>query len=214
MSLKLLIQRLFLTLSLLLCAPAVLASKYNMTPGVTPISREIYDLHMIIFWICVGIGVLVFGVMFYALIMHRKSKGVKPAKFHEHPMLELVWAIIPFVILVAMAIPATKVLMHMEDSAEADVTIKITGYQWKWNYEYLDEGIKFFSNLATSNDEIHNKVKKRKWYLLEVDNPLVIPINKKVRFLITSNDVIHSWWVPALGVKKDAVPGFIHEVWA
>lgn len=188
--------------------------QYNMLPGVTPISREIYGLHMTIFWICVVIGVLVFGIMFYAIFKHRKSKGAVAANFHEHAQVEFLWAFIPFVILVAMAIPATKVLMRMEDSSAAVVNIKITGYQWRWKYEYLDKGISFFSNLSTSQEQIDGKVGKGEWYLLEVDKPLVLPIHKKVRFLVTSNDVVHSWWVPALGVKRDAVPGYIHEAWA
>lgn len=196
------------------CFSAFAERVYNMPKGVTPISQSIYDLHMLIFWICVAIGVVVFSVMFYALFKHRKSKGAVAAKFHEHPVLEAVWAIIPLFILVAMAIPATRVILDMEDSSEADVTVKITGYQWKWKYDYLDEGISFFSNLTTTQDERMGKVPKKKWYLLEVDKPLVLPVNKKVRFLITSNDVIHSWWVPDFGVKKDGIPGFIHESWA
>jgi len=199
---------------LLLVSSETAASKYNMTRGVTPLSHAMYSLHMIVFWICVGIGVVVFGVLFYSLYAHRKSKGHKAAEFHEHPVLEILWAVIPLVILVVMAIPATKVVLDLEDSSKADITIKITGFQWKWKYEYLDQGIQYFSNLSTPQAQIHNKEKKGKWYLLEVDHPLVLPINKKIRFLITSNDVIHSWWVPDLGVKKDAVPGFIHEAWA
>jgi len=190
------------------------ASKYNMPIGVTPISRDIYDLHMTIFWICVAIGVAVFSVMFYALISHRKSRHAKPADFHESTKIEILWAIIPFIILVIMAIPATKVLMRMEDESHADINIKITGYQWKWKYDYLDEGIGFFSNLSTPREQIENKAPKNKWYLLEVDHPLVLPIHKKIRFLVTSNDVLHAWWVPELGIKRDAVPGFIHESWA
>jgi len=188
--------------------------QYNMLPGVTPISREIYGLHMTIFWICVVIGILVFSIMFYAIFKHRKSKGAVAANFHEHVQVEFLWAFIPFVILVVMAIPATKVLMRMEDSSAAVVNIKITGYQWRWKYEYLDKGISFFSNLSTSQEQIDGKVGKGEWYLLEVDKPLVLPIHKKVRFLVTSNDVVHSWWVPALGVKRDAIPGYIHEAWA
>jgi cytochrome c oxidase subunit 2 len=188
--------------------------QYNMLPGVTPISREIYGLHMTIFWICVVIAILVFSVMFYAIFKHRKSKGAVAANFHEHAQVEFLWAFIPFVILVLMAIPATKVLMRMEDSSAAVVNIKITGYQWRWKYEYLDKGISFFSNLSTSQEQIDGKVGKGEWYLLEVDKPLVLPIHKKVRFLVTSNDVVHSWWVPALGVKRDAIPGYIHEAWA
>lgn len=189
-------------------------SKYNMPVGVTPISHDVYWLHMTVFWICVAIGVLVFGVLIYSLIMHRKSRGVKPAEFHEHPGLEIAWAIIPFLILVAMAIPATTVLMRMVDTRDSDVTIKITGYQWKWRYEYLDQGINFFSNIATTQDQIHNLAEKTPTYLLEVDKPLVLPTHRKIRFLVTANDVIHSWWVPALGMKTDAIPGFIHDSWA
>jgi cytochrome c oxidase subunit 2 len=201
--------------AILLGPTCVLASpQFNMSPGVTPISRDIYELHMTIFWICVVIGIIVFGVMFYSLIRHRKSLGVKPATFHENPKLEIFWAIVPLLILVVMAFPATKVLMEMENFEDSDVNIKITGYQWKWKYDYLDEGLNFFSNLATPLDQIHNKAPKDQWYLLEVDKPLVVPIHKKIRFLVTSNDVIHSWWVPTLGVKRDAIPGFIHESWA
>lgn len=186
----------------------------NMPVGVTPISQDIYQLHMTIFWICVAIGVVVFGVMFYALVMHRKSRGVKPATFHGNVRIEILWAVIPFLILVIMAIPATTVLIRMEDTSKADVNIKVTGHQWKWQYEYLDEGISFYSTLATPIDQIKNKVPKNQWYLLEVDKPLVVPIHKKIRFLVTANDVIHAWWVPELGIKRDAIPGFIHEAWA
>lgn len=186
---------------------------FNLTAGVTPVSRDIYDLHMTIFWICMGIGVLVFGVLIYTLIKHRKSKGHKPADFHSSTFVELLWSAIPFAILVAMAIPATIVLIRMDNDAKADINIKIVGYQWKWKYEYLDQGVQFFSNLSTPQAQIEGKQPKNKWYLLEVDNPLVVPIHKKIRFLVTSNDVIHSWWVPALGVKRDAIPGFIHEAW-
>lgn len=193
---------------------ALAESKYNMPVGVTPLSRQIYDLHMTIFWVCVAIGVLVFGVMIYSLIMHRKSRGVVAAKFHEHPWVEVIWAVIPFLILIGMAVPATKVLMAMDDTAAAELTIKITGYQWKWRYEYLDQGISFFSNLKTSPAEIRNEVAKNPHYLLDVDNPLIVPTNQKIRFLVTASDVIHSWWVPQLGIKRDGVPGFINESWA
>lgn len=186
----------------------------NMSPGVTPVSRDIYYLHMTILWICVIIGAIVFGIMFYSLIRHRKSLGRKPATFHENTFLEIFWAVIPFLILVVMAVPATKIVINMEDDSDADINIKITGYQWKWRYEYLDEGLNYFSNLATTQDQIQGKAPKSQWYLLEVDKPLVVPIHKKIRFLVTSNDVIHSWWVPLLGVKRDAIPGFIHESWA
>lgn len=187
----------------------------NMREGVTPVSREIYHLHMTIFWVCCAIAAVVFSVLIYAIIFHRKSRGAKASEFHEHTSLEILWAVIPFVILVIMAIPATRVLIAMEDTSAADVTLKITGYQWKWRYDYLDEGFGFFSNLATPQSQIQNpNAKKDRWYLLEVDNPVVLPINKKIRFLVTANDVIHSWWVPELGVKRDAIPGFIHEAWA
>ena len=189
-------------------------SNYNLPKGVTSISQDIYHLHMTIFWICVGIAVLVFSVMFYSLLMHRKSRGVTAAQFHEHPVVEFVWALIPLLILIAMAIPATKVLMRMDDTAEAQVNIKITGYQWKWKYDYLDEDISFFSHLTTPIEQIHNKQPKGEHYLLEVDHPLVVPIKQKIRFLVTANDVLHSWWVPQLGIKRDAVPGFINEAWA
>ncbi|MBS0359263.1 MAG: cytochrome c oxidase subunit II [Proteobacteria bacterium] len=203
------------TLILFFFSPLVLAEMaLNMPRGVTPISKDIYDLHMVIFWICVAIGVGVFSVMIYSLMYHRKSKGAVPAAFHEHMSLEILWAVIPFVILVVMAIPATKVLIDMHDTDDAAVTIKIVGHQWKWEYQYLDQGVQFYSNLSTPFDQIHNNVKKDPHYLLQVDNPVVVPVHKKVRFLVTSADVVHSWWVPELGIKRDAIPGFIHEAWA
>lgn len=186
----------------------------NMTPGVSPISRDIYHLHMTIFYICVLIGLIVFSILIYALIHHRQSRNPRPERFHSKLSVELIWAIIPLGILVLVAIPATLVLKSMSNTAKADINIKIVGYQWKWKYEYLKEDIQFFSNLSTPRAQIEGKEKKGKWYLLEVDHPLVLPIHKKIRFLVTSNDVIHSWWVPALGVKRDAIPGFIHEAWA
>ncbi len=186
----------------------------NMYRGVTPISHEMYRLHMIAIAVCIVIGVIVFGVMFYSLIYHRKSKGYQAARFEQHTRLELVWTLIPFLILVALAFPATRTLVHMEDTAHADLTIKVVGYQWKWQYEYLDQGIQFFSVLSTPYAQIHNQEPKGEWYLLEVDKPLVVPVHKKIRFLVTSNDVIHSWWVPELGIKRDAIPGFMHESWA
>jgi cytochrome c oxidase subunit 2 len=185
----------------------------NLTPGVSPISRDVYELHMTVFWICVVIGILVFGVMFYAMIYHRKSRGAKPAKFHSHPVLEVTWTIVPVIILVVMAIPATKALFNMNNEDEPELTVKITGYQWKWHYEYMEDGVKFFSNLSTPQEQLHNLAPKGPNYLREVDHPLVLPIHKKVRFLITSNDVNHAWWVPALGVKRDAISGFINEAW-
>lgn len=186
----------------------------NMYKGVTPLSKDMYDLHMICMIVCALIGVVVFSVMIYSIIHHRKSKGYSPASFHHNTRLEIVWSVIPFLILVGLAVPATKILMRMDNSADSDVTIKVVGSQWKWQYQYLDQGISFFSNISTPYAQIQNKKKKGQWYLLEVDKPLVVPVNKKIRFLVTSTDVIHSWWVPELGVKRDAIPGFMHESWA
>jgi cytochrome c oxidase subunit II len=186
----------------------------NMHRGVTPISHAIYDLHMIAIVICAIIGVVVFGLMTYSLIHHRKSKGYIPATFHDNFHLEVVWSIIPFLILIGLAIPATKVLIKTADTGNSDVTVKVVGSQWKWQYQYLDQGISFFSNLATPYAQIRNQQEKGKWYLLEVDKPLVLPINKKIRFLVTANDVVHSWWVPEFGIKRDAFPGFMYESWA
>lgn len=186
----------------------------NMYKGVTPISKDMYDLHMIGMIVCTVIGILVFGVMIYSLIHHRKSKGYQPATFHDNPRLEIVWSVIPFLILVGLAVPATKILMRMDDTRDSTLTIKVTGSQWKWQYQYLDQGISFFSNLSTPYSQIRNKEKKGQWYLLEVDKPLVLPVNQKIRFLVTSSDVVHSWWVPELGIKRDAMPGFMYEAWA
>ncbi|HHF7366318.1 TPA: cytochrome c oxidase subunit II [Legionella bozemanae] len=186
----------------------------NMYRGVTPISKDAYYLHMVCMAVCAIIGVVVFGVMIYSMIHHRKSKGYKAASFHDNPRLEVVWSIIPFLILVGLAIPATRVLIRMDDTKQSELTIKVVGYQWRWQYEYLDQGISFFSTLSTPFAQIQNKQKKNEWYLLEVDKPLVVPVNKKIRFLVTSNDVVHSWWVPELGIKRDAIPGFMYEAWA
>jgi len=187
--------------------------KLNLRQGVTSISQEAYDLHMLILWICVAIGVVVFGAMFISIIKHRKSKGAKPATFHESTSVEIIWTIVPFLILIGMAIPATKALIAMEDTSNSDLSIKVTGYQWKWGYDYLDEGVSFISTLTTPKEQILNQQDKGENYLLEVDNPVVVPINKKVRLLITANDVLHAWWVPDLGMKKDAIPGFVNEMW-
>ena len=186
----------------------------NFQKPVTAIAHEVYNLHMLIMLVCVGIGVVVFGAMFWSIVMHRKSRGHKAATFHESTTIEIVWTAIPFLILVGMAIPSTAALIKMEDTKNADLVIKVTGYQWKWKYEYLEQDVSFFSNLSTPRDQIDNKAAKGKDYLLEVDNELLIPTGKKVRFLLTANDVLHAWWVPQLGVKKDAIPGFINEVWA
>ena len=185
----------------------------NMPAGVTDISQSVFDMHMLALWLVTIIGVLVFVAMFYSIFAHRKSRGVQPASFHESTTVEAVWTVIPFIILVALAVPATKTLIEMEDTSDYDLTVKITGYQWLWHYEYLDQGLDFYSVLKTPRDQINNQEQKNANYLLEVDKELVLPVGKKVRFLITANDVIHSWWVPDLAVKKDAVPGFINEAW-
>lgn len=185
----------------------------NMTQGATAVSQRVYDLHMTIFYICCAIGVIVFGAMFWSIVRHRKSRGVEPAQFHESTKIELIWTAIPVLILIGMAVPATSTLLEMEDASAADITIQVTGSQWKWHYKYLEYPVEFYSLLATSKDQISGKVAKRDNYLLEVDKPLVIPAGRKVRFLTTSDDVIHSWWVPAFAVKKDANPGFINESW-
>jgi cytochrome c oxidase subunit 2 len=185
----------------------------NLTQGVSQISHDVYELHMLVFWICVAIGVVVFGAMLYSIIHHRKSKGAKPAEFHSHPVLEVTWTIVPALILILMAVPASKVLMNMNNDDKDDITIKVTGYQWKWHYTYLEDNISFFSNLSTPPAQMQNKEPKGPNYLREVDHPLVIPVHKKIRFLITSNDVNHAWWVPDFAVKRDAISGFINEAW-
>ena len=195
---------------------AAAQNQVNMSPGVTEIGADIFELHMLIMWICVVIGVAVFAVMFYSIYAHRKSKGHQASQFHESTKVEVAWTVVPFLILIAMAVPATSTLLEVYDNDEAELDILITGYQWKWKYEYLVESgepVAFFSNLATSQEEIYNTDKKGDNYLLEVDEPLVIPTNTKVRFLVTANDVIHSWWVPEIAVKRDAIPGFINEAW-
>ncbi|TRW96472.1 cytochrome c oxidase subunit II [Candidatus Methylobacter oryzae] len=190
----------------------------NLMRGVTKVSNDLYDLHMLILWVCVFIGIGVFGTMFYSIYHHRKSKGHKAEQFHENTAVEIAWTIIPTLILIGMAIPATKAMIELDNVQESDMSIKVTGHQWKWEYEYLDNGIHFFSNL----DEGSNKVRQVGSgldprsvpnYLLNVDKPLVIPTKKKIRFVFTSADVIHSWWVPDLGWKKDTNPGFINESW-
>ncbi len=197
----------------------------NMVQGVTDISQKTYDLHMNILYICCVIGLVVFGAMFWSIFHHRKSKGAKPATFHESHTVEIIWTAIPFVILIAMAVPATGVLLEIEDNSKSDLTIQVTGSQWKWHYKYFDHDLEYYSVLATPRAQYENyngifnsnaskPLPKGENYLSEVDRPLVIPINKKVRFLVTSDDVIHSWWVPDFAVKQDANPGFINEAWA
>lgn len=190
----------------------------NLTQGVTETSQRVYDLHMTILYIVTVIGIAVFGVMCWSIFHHRKSRGAVAAKFHHSTAAEITWTVIPILILVAMAIPATKTLIFMEDTGDAEMTVKVTGYQWKWKYDYLDEGISFFSAL----DEQSNKARQRdsdidphsvENYLLEVDNYVVLPIDTKIRILTTAADVIHAWWVPELGWKRDAIPGFINDNW-
>jgi cytochrome c oxidase subunit 2 len=207
-------------LSALMTAPVFAESKdqieqyqLNMTRGATDISAGVYDMHMLMFFICVLIGAGVFIAMFISMYFHRKSRGAKPANFHENVKVEIAWTVIPFVILVFMAVPAMNLLIDMEDASEPDVSILVTGSQWKWHYKYMDNDVEYFSKLATQADQISGKLPKGKNYLLEVDRPLVIPTGQKVRFLITSDDVIHSWWVPDFGFKQDANPGFINDAW-
>ena len=216
------IGRTLLTLMASLLSPALLAAwDLNMREGITEISRQTYDLHMIIFWICVVIGVVVYGVLIYSMFAYRKSKGAVPAKFHHNTTAEIIWTVIPFIILIAMAIPSTKVLTQVYDTKDSTMDIMITGYQWRWQYKYMNNNgpeVAYFSNLATPREQIDNYAgnvvaDKGEHYLLEVDQPLVIPANKKVRFLLTASDVIHSWWMPDFGVKKDAIPGFVNESW-
>ncbi|MBT3548980.1 MAG: cytochrome c oxidase subunit II [Gammaproteobacteria bacterium] len=190
----------------------------NMPRGVTPTSEVAYDLHMLIFYITVVIGILVFSAMLYSIIYHRKSLGHEPAKFHESTKVEIIWTVIPFIILVGMAIPATKALIMMEDTRDSEITVKVTGYQWMWQYEYLEDDVSFFSKIDNESNVARRlgsnvDVKKVKNYLRNVDNAVVLPTNTKVRILLTANDVIHAWWVPELGGKKDAIPGFVNELW-
>jgi cytochrome c oxidase subunit 2 len=189
----------------------------NTTPGVTAVGHKIFDLHMLVFWVCVAIGVATFTVMFYSIYAHRKSRGAKASHFHESTKLEIAWTVVPFLILIVMAVPATSTLIDIYDTEDAELDVIVTGYQWRWKYEYIDpngENVSFFSNMSTTQSEIHGQEPKGENYLIEVDNPLVLPVGKKVRFLITANDVLHAWWVPELAVKKDAIPGFINESWA
>ena len=205
--------------TLLALAPTAFAAwELNMPKGVTELSGEIWDLHMLIFYVCCAIGVVVFGAMFYSIFKFRKSAGAVPAKFHHSTALEILWTAIPIVILVAMAIPSAQMLVRMEDTRDADITVKVTGYQWKWGYEYLDDEIQFFSNI----DELSNRIRQKdsgldptehEFYLRDVDEPMVVPVGQKVRVLVTASDVIHAWWVPEIARKKDAIPGFINEFW-
>ncbi len=189
--------------------------KLNLTEGVTPISQDLYGLHMLVFWICVVIAVLVFSVMAWSIFYHRKSRGAKASNFHESTTVEIIWTVAPLLILIAVAIPATSTLLDLEDATtDADINLQVTGIQWKWKYNFIDEDVEFISSLAQSSRDVVKDPLANANYLLEVDEPLVLPINKKIRFLFHSNDVIHAWFVPALAVKQDAIPGFVNDSWA
>jgi len=204
--------------AVLVCAllmPRVALAEWglNFPAPVSPIAQEQYDLHMLITWIVTVIFIIVFAVMFYSIVVHRKSRGAQAAQFTHSTKAEIIWTVIPTVILVAMAIPSTKALIMMEDTTPSDMTIKVSGFQWGWHYEYLDHGIEFYSKLSTPRAQIKGEAPKSENYLLEVDKHMALPVGKKVRFLITSHDVIHAWWVPQLGGKKDGFPGFLNEFW-
>jgi cytochrome c oxidase subunit II len=200
------------------CNAAFAAWTLNMTKGVTELNRDIHGLHMMILWICVAIAVVVFGAMIYSLVKFRHSQGAVAAQFDHSTKVEVIWTIIPIAILVFMAVPAAETLVKIEDTRDSDISVKVTGYQWKWHYEYLDQGVNFYSTLARTSNEARqlksgidpNSVDN---YLLEVDHPLVVPVGKKVRILLTAADVIHAWWVPQFGMKKDAIPGYINQLW-
>jgi cytochrome c oxidase subunit 2 len=194
-------------------------AQLNMTQGVTAMSRQIYGLHMLMFWLCVGIAVVVFGVMAYSIFAFRRSRGaVADTTLVHSTTVEIIWTIVPIIILVATAVPAATTLIKTEDLRNSQLTIRVTGFQWGWNYEYLNSGVSFFSKLARDSDAARQlgsgvDVTTIPHYLLEVDHHLVVPVDTKVRVLVTAADVIHSWWVPAFGVKKDAIPGFVNEAW-
>jgi len=209
------IAQILATLSLLLTAggAALAEMRLNLQDPQTVIAHEIYNLHNIILLICAVIFVIVFGAMLVAIVKHRKSVGHRAEQFHENTTVEILWTVIPFLILVGMAYPSTKTLLVMRDTSASDMTIKATGYQWKWRYDYLEDDVSFYSNLSTPRDQIQNQAPKGEHYLLEVDNPVVGPVGKRIRVVTTANDVIHAWWVPAFGVKQDAIPGFVRDAW-
>jgi cytochrome c oxidase subunit II len=199
--------------ALAISQPVLADYALNLQTPVSEVALHVFQLHNLIMLVCLGIFVVVFGTMFYSLFKHRKSVGHKAAHFHENTTVEVIWTVIPFIILMGMAFPAAKVVIDMKDTSNPDLTIKITGYQWKWGYDYLNDGISFYSDLSTPRDQITGTATKDANYLLEVDEPMVVPVGKRVRLLITANDVIHSWWVPAFSVKQDAIPGFIRDSW-
>src|SRR5678816_1291559 len=215
------LQAAAVSLSALLASSVAHAEwKLNMTEGVTILSRKIYSLHMLIMWICVILAVVVFGAMIYSLMKFRKSQGAEADKTLVHSTkVEIVWTVIPIAILIGMAVPIAKTLIEIEDMGNVDLNIKVTGYQWKWEYEYLGQNVSFFSTLKRDSDAARQlgsgiDPKTVPNYLLDVDNPLVVPSGQKIRFLLTAQDVIHAWWVPAFGMKKDAIPGYVNEIWA
>jgi cytochrome c oxidase subunit 2 len=193
--------------------PARAEYRLNLPKPESSVAQTAYDLHIIVLWICLAIFVVVFGAMFYAMFKHRKSLGHAAHPFHESTTVEVIWTVIPFLILIGIAWPATKAVLAQKDTSNPDISIKVTGHQWKWEYDYLQEGVKFMSVLATPRQQINNQAAKGEHYLLEVDEPMVVPVGKKVRLLLTGADVIHAWWVPSLGVKQDAIPGFIRDTW-
>lgn len=204
----------------ILLAPLSLLAEWglNMREGITPISQKVYDMHMVSLWVVTIIGIVVFGVMFWSIFHHRKSKGVKPAKFSHSTTVEVIWTAIPLLIIIGLAIPATKLLIEMDDTSDTALTVKAVGYQWKWKYEYLEDDLTLYSNLDEKSVELSQRVDdvnplEHENYLLDVDEPLVLPTNTKIRILTTANDVIHAWWVPDLGWKRDAIPGFINDNW-
>jgi len=196
-----------------LSGPAAAEYQFNLPTPHSTVARAAFDLHIVVLWICLAIFVVVFGAMFFALFRHRKSLGHAAHPFHESTTVEVIWTVIPFLILIGLAWPATTALLAQRDTADPDLTVKITGHQWKWEYEYLQEGVRYMSLLATPREQIADRAGKGEHYLLEVDQPLVVPVGRKVRLLLTAADVIHAWWVPALGVKQDAIPGFIRDAW-
>ena len=207
------------TLATALLAPALAAADYavDILPPASPMAQDAYDLHWGILWVCVAIFFLVFGAMFWSIFKHRRSAGAKASQFHESTIVEIIWTIVPLVVLVAMAWPATRTMIEMKDASKSDMTIKVTALQWRWEYDYQQDGVRFFSNLSTPRDQIEEYskagAKKNANYLLEVDRPMVVPVNKKVRLLITSQDVIHGWYVPQLGINQYSIPGFIKDAW-
>lgn len=204
------------TVALLALPGAAIAngeSRFGLQTPQTPVAHLLYDLHSIALAICILVAVVVFGFMFYAIVRHRRSLGHQAKQFDDNVPVQILWTLIPCLIVVGMAFPATRTVIAMKDTSSPDMTIKITGYQWKWHYDYIGQGVSFYSDLSTPRDQIENKAPKGENYLLEVDNPLVVPVGKKVRILLTANDVNHSWWVPAFGVKQDAIPGFVRDSW-